>query len=104
MQSREENNFIFIRLFEDEDILEQIKNVCKKHNVKTAIVLSGIGQLKQTKLGFFKKKGDYCPESFDNPLELLTLSGNITKENTDYFYIFIQFLVMIKRKHLEDTF
>ncbi|KYK32026.1 MAG: hypothetical protein AYK22_00255 [Thermoplasmatales archaeon SG8-52-3] len=85
MQSKEENDFIFIRLFEDEEILEKIKSACKNHNVRTAIVLSGIGQLKQTKLGYFIKKENYSPESFDKPLELLSLSGNISKQKNDYF-------------------
>jgi predicted DNA-binding protein with PD1-like motif len=84
MQSKENNNIIFIRLFEDEEIIEQIEKACISHNVKTAVVLSGIGQIKNTKIGYFKEKGDYCPESFDKPLELLSLSGNICKQNNEY--------------------
>jgi predicted DNA-binding protein with PD1-like motif len=85
MDSKEKKNLIFIRLFENEEILDQIKKSCKDHNVKTAVILSGIGQIKNTKLGYFKKKGDYCPESFDKPLELLSLTGNICKQDNEYF-------------------
>jgi predicted DNA-binding protein with PD1-like motif len=84
MKSKEKDNIIFIRLFEDEDLLDQIKNVCIFHNVKTAVVLSGIGQIKHAKLGYFKQKGDYLPESFNKPHELLSLSGNINKQNNKY--------------------
>ncbi len=84
MQSKEKKNIIFIRLFEDEDVYEQIKKACKIHNVKTAVVLSGIGQIKHTILGYFKEKRDYSPESFNKPLEILSLSGNICKQNNDY--------------------
>lgn len=84
MQSKEKENIVIIRLFEDEDIYEQIKNVCEIHNIETAIVLSGIGQLKQVKLGYFKEKGNYSPELFDKPLEILSISGNICKIKDDY--------------------
>jgi len=84
MQSKEMKNIIFVKLFQDEDVYEQIKEACKLHDVKTAVVLSGIGQLKQVKLGYFKEKGDYSPELFNKPLEILSLSGNICKQNNDY--------------------
>ena len=84
MQSKEKDNFIFIRLFPNESIIDELEKACKKHDVKTAIVISGIGQLKNFKLGYFKKKNDYIPEGFKKPYELLSLSGNITKEGTDY--------------------
>ena len=84
MHSKEEENIVFIRLFEDEDMYEQIKKACKIHNVETAVVLSGIGQLKQVKLGYFKEKGNYSQELFDKPLEILSISGNICKKNKGY--------------------
>ncbi len=85
MESKEKKNIIFIRLFEDEDIYEQIKKACRTHNVKTAVILSGIGQIKHTILGYFREKGDYCPEAFNKRLEILSLSGNVCKQNKDYY-------------------
>jgi len=84
MQSKEKNNLIFIRLFPGENLNEEIKKACKNHDVKTAVIISGIGQLKNSKLGYFKKKDDYSPDVFDKPLELLSLSGNIYREGDDY--------------------
>ena len=84
MQSKETKNIIFMRLFPNEEINEQIKKVCKIYNVKTAVVLSGIGQVKNVKLGYFKKKGDYSPETFEKPLEILSLTGNICKQGNEY--------------------
>ena len=77
MQSKEEGNIIFIRLFSDEDLQEKVKEACRLYNVKTAVVLSGLGQLKKIQLGYFKEKNNYCPENFDEPHELLALTGNI---------------------------
>jgi predicted DNA-binding protein with PD1-like motif len=84
MQSKEKKNVIFIRLFPDEDINEQLKKACKLHEVKTAVVISGIGQFKKVQLGYFKEKGNYSSEIFEKPLELLSLTGNICKQGKNY--------------------
>lgn len=84
MQSKEKDNIIFIRLFTDEDLHKKLKEACKLYNVKTAVVLSGLGQLKKFRLGYFKEKNNYTPEKFDDPHELLSLTGNICQHNDDY--------------------
>jgi len=84
MQSKEKDNIIFIRLFPDEDLHEKLKEACKLHHVKTAVVLSGLGQLKKFRLGYFKEKNNYTPEKFDGPHELLSLTGNICQHNGNY--------------------
>lgn len=84
MQSKEENNLILVRLFSDEDIYQALKEVCLKHKVDTAVVLSGLGQLKQSTLGYFKEKGNYTPQEFVAPHELLSLDGIISHEAGEY--------------------
>lgn len=84
MQTKEKKNVIFVRLFPDEDINEQLKKACEFHDVKTAVVISGIGQLKNVQLGYFKGKGDYAPETFDGAFELLSLNGNICRQDGEY--------------------
>lgn len=88
MQSKEKNNLIFIRLLPNEDLHDQLKEVCKKHDVKTAVVLSGIGQLKQFQLGYFKEEGDYASETFNKPYELLSLTGNICFQDGEHLFHF----------------
>lgn len=84
MQYLEKNNIIFLHLFPDENINKAIIEVCKKTNVKTAVVLSGIGQAKNIQIGYFKEKGNYSEESFKKPFEILSLNGNIIKQNNEY--------------------
>lgn len=84
MQSKEKDDIVFIRLYKEENVNKKIKEVCKKHNIETAVVLSGIGQLKKIKLGYFKDKGNYTPKELNYPLELLSLSGNICKDKREY--------------------
>lgn len=84
MQSKEKDDLIFIRLFPDEDIHEKLIEACRSHNVKTAVVISGLGQLKKFQLGYFKEKKNYAPQRFDKPYELLSLTGSICSQNGDY--------------------
>ena len=84
MQSKEDNNIILLRLSPDEDLHDKLKEVCRLHNVKTAIILSGIGQLKKFQLGYYKKDNNYIYEFFDIPHELLSLTGNICTHGGDY--------------------
>lgn len=84
MESREVDNLIIARLFPGENLQEKLKEICQKYKVKTAIVLSGIGQLKDFKLGYFKNRGDYVPEFFSKVHEMISLSGIISKQDKDY--------------------
>jgi predicted DNA-binding protein with PD1-like motif len=80
MQTKENNNLIFVRLFPDENLHEKLVEACKKHKVKTTVVISGIGQLKNFELGYFKEKKEYKREKFDKPHELLSLNGTVCRQ------------------------
>lgn len=85
MQSQEKDNLIIARLFPGENVFEQLKEICKKHNLTTGIVISGIGQLGFVETGFFKAKGNYMNQKFAKPLEILSISGIIsTKEQNEF--------------------
>ncbi len=79
MESNELDNIVFARFFPNENIFEQLEKVCAKHRIETAVVVSGIGQLKSFELGYFKEKGNYVPEKFETPHELVNLSGMVSK-------------------------
>jgi len=84
MQSKEQDNLIFLRLFPGEDIYEGIREVCREYKVETAVVLSCLGQLSSFELGFFKEKGNYLPEKFIEPHELVMLTGNVSLQGEEY--------------------
>lgn len=85
MISSEQNNLIIARFFPNENVFEQLKNLCQKHNLRTGVVVSGIGQLGLVELGFFKEKGNYAPEKLESPMEVLNISGIISKNETSEF-------------------
>lgn len=93
MQFKEENNLIAVRLFPGEDLFKTLEEVCRKFDVKTAVIVSGIGQFKNISLGYFRKKGDYSPEEFSKPYEIISLTGNIAKQD-DSEYAFHMHVTM----------
>ncbi|MHC4725307.1 MAG: PPC domain-containing DNA-binding protein [Planctomycetota bacterium] len=84
MHTKEKDNLIFLRLFPDQDMFKKLQEACRRHGVETAIAISGLGQLKNFELGYFKEKGNYCLQLFKEPHELLSLTGNISKQNEEY--------------------
>jgi predicted DNA-binding protein with PD1-like motif len=108
MQSKQKNDLIFIRLFPNENIHEKLEEICRKYQLNTAVVISGIGQLKDFKLGYFKEKGNYIPQHFKTPHELLSLAGNICREKSEYKFHLHAVLGNVKKEtvggHLIEGF
>ncbi|PKK86308.1 MAG: DUF296 domain-containing protein [Thermoplasmata archaeon HGW-Thermoplasmata-1] len=69
--------------FEDgEDVINNYERLAEECGVDNAVVLSGIGMLRDAKIGYYKKndagKWDYEWKVFENEMELVSTSGNIT--------------------------
>jgi uncharacterized protein len=84
MEYKDTDSVIMIRLHHGEDLFESLKSVCGKCGVTTGVVVSGIGMLKQAELAYFVSSGRYAPALFPEPLELVSLSGTILKQDGDY--------------------
>ncbi len=86
MQIKEKNNLVILRMFPKENVFEGLVKALKECKVETAVFVSGIGQLKDVHLGYFKEKGDYQEQVFDKPLELLSLNGfaSLNQEQSEY--------------------
>jgi len=73
---------IFVRLFENEDLLEAISNTAKKTRINAGFFIL-IGTLREAKLGFYRQ-GKYEPIQIDEPVEIVSCIGNISlKEEKD---------------------
>jgi len=71
---------LFSRIFEDEDLLEGIKERAKESKVKAGLLFL-IGSLKEACLGFYEE-GEYKRVEVKKPLEIASCMGNISvKEN-----------------------
>lgn len=81
MKYRKENNLIFLKLEQDEMVFEKLKELCEREHIESAIVLNGIGMLKEFKLGYFNGK-DYVKKEVKEAQELVSMQGNIVKDES----------------------
>ena len=84
MEHSEDQGLIMVRLHQNEDLFESLENVCRACDVRTGVFLSGIGMLKQAELSFFVKQGRYATVLFREPLELVSLTGNVLLQDGEY--------------------
>lgn len=78
-------NTIVIRMDKDEEIIETLKKVCLKENVKLAS-LSAIGAIKQFKIGVYDvEKKQYFSKDYSGTYEIVSLLGNISTMNDEYY-------------------
>ena len=79
MKSSEEKNLIIAKLDDGENLFESLKEIIEKHGIKSGLVLSGIGMLRNFVLGYYDGS-EYQKKEFKDPCELLSLHGSITTE------------------------
>ena len=81
MISKKTGNNYIIRLDKGEKILESVKNFCAKNGIKCGY-FNGIGAASEAEFGFYiESKKKYNFELFRQPLEIVSLNGNITTLN-----------------------
>lgn len=81
---------LFLRIDKGEEIIECIKKVAEKENIKSASI-SGIGATDNFEVGIFNLESkNYNKFSFDDNHEINSLCGNITSfENKPYIHLHI---------------
>ncbi|MFH1502040.1 MAG: PPC domain-containing DNA-binding protein [Candidatus Eisenbacteria bacterium] len=84
MEYRDSDNIIFVRLHQGDDLFDSLRGVAGKCGLRVGVVVSGIGMLKQAELAYFVSSGRYAPVLFPEPLELVSLTGNIIFQDDEY--------------------
>ena len=81
LYKKQGSNFV-LRLEQGDDILKTLRDFSDTQKIKAAF-FEGIGSLYRAKLGHydFKDTKTYKYETFDEDLEILTLSGNVSIMN-----------------------
>lgn len=82
MLYKRSNCQLVIRLEQGDEVHSSLLEAAKACGIRQAIVISGIGQLGRTKLGFFTgADGKYSHQEFACAAEVLTLAGNICERD-----------------------
>jgi predicted DNA-binding protein with PD1-like motif len=75
----------FLRLFQEEDILESLQKFCQKHPNIEAGTIQGIGAVSRAQIGFFDGR-TYLKNFFEENLEILSLIGNIAENQVVHLH------------------
>ncbi|MFQ6107629.1 MAG: PPC domain-containing DNA-binding protein [Thermoplasmata archaeon] len=67
------------KLDKGEKLFPSLEELVQKHDIASGLVLSGIGMLRNVKLGYYSGE-EHKPRLFEKPRELLALHGSITTE------------------------
>ncbi len=81
---------IVAKIEPNEDIVDAIKELIKKHNIKSGL-LNVIGALKQFTIGYFDiETKEYNFKTFDEDIELISCMGNIAfKDNEPIIHLHV---------------
>jgi len=80
MELRAKDGTAVVKMNVGEDYITSLKEACSMLPGTGAVVVSSIGQFSSVSLGYYRGKGDYHPKVIEGPLELLNVSGIISKE------------------------
>ena len=92
MNYRKNGSAFVVRLSVGEDIVKAVTELCRRENIVCAQV-NGIGAVSRATVGFYDlAKGEYKPKTFDEPMEMVSLLGNMTrKDGEPYIHLHASF-------------
>ena len=67
---------LLVRLDKGEELHDAIRRL-GDHGINTAAITSGIGRIRETVIGFLDSEGIYQKVRFEEPMELLSMQGNL---------------------------
>ncbi len=90
MEYRKFNNQYVVRIQKNEEIMEQIKMLCQKENIKLGSI-TGLGAAKEVEIGLFNTETkEYKTTTVTGIFEITSLVGNIsTKDGETYLHCHI---------------
>ncbi|MEJ5227583.1 PPC domain-containing DNA-binding protein [Thermodesulfovibrio sp.] len=73
------------RLFRGDEIVASITNIAKEKGI-TAGLINGIGAVEMAKIGYYEQKTrKYMSQEFTEPMEILSLKGNVSIKDGEPF-------------------
>ena len=85
-----EDDMVVVKLKDGENVLESLRKKVSVHRVRSGLILSGIGMLREVTLGYFKGDGEYETIDRADPVELTSMQGNIAEtEKETVFHIHV---------------
>ncbi len=80
MHGKIEDKFIALKLDDGEELFECLEKAITEYDIKSGMIVSGIGMLADFEIGFFKD-GGYDWAVYDRPHELVAMHGSISTKD-----------------------
>lgn len=92
MEFREFDNYYVIRIEKGEEIVNSIKDLCLKEDIRLGSI-SGIAAANLIEIGLFNvDTKQYRTETFEGMFEITSLTGNITRKGDEvYMHMHVNF-------------
>ncbi|MBD3334719.1 MAG: DUF296 domain-containing protein [Candidatus Eisenbacteria bacterium] len=84
MDFRSKDDLILVRLHPGDIMPDALDEVSRRTEITSAVIASGVGMLRDVELSYFVGQGEYATHRFEDPLELVSLSGNISLQEDGY--------------------
>jgi len=76
MDYRRVGRDLFMRLDKGEELHGSVRSL-SAHGIRAAALTSGIGRVRNTTIGYLDSEGIYQKVTIDEPMELLSMQGNL---------------------------
>ncbi len=86
MHGKEENGFVVLKLNDGEDLFGCLKRAIGEFGIKSGIIVSGIGMLRDIEIGYFQD-GAYEWKTYEKPHELIAFHGSISTAGEEVIHI-----------------
>ena len=92
MEYKKFNNTYVVRINKGEEIVQKIKELCEKEDIKTAEI-TGLGASNLVEIGIFNvNTKEYKTTTFEGMFEITSLVGNVTRKDGEvYLHMHINF-------------
>jgi hypothetical protein len=98
MDYRKYGEVYYIRMDRGDEMIDQILDICRKENIKSA-TYSGIGGCGEAEIQtFIPETGEFEMQKLTGMLELISLSGNIVTDETEEYYHHTHAMFSFKNK------
>ncbi len=88
MHGKVEDKFIALKLDDGEGLFECLEKAIVEYDIRSGIIVSGIGMLADFEIGFFKD-GEYDWVIHEQPHELVSMHGSISTKDETMIHIHV---------------
>ncbi|MCK4757656.1 MAG: DUF296 domain-containing protein [Thermoplasmata archaeon] len=88
MHGKMNGNFVVLKLDEGEELFECLEKAIAEYDIKSGIIVSGIGMMVDFEIGYFED-GEYDWKVYEEAYELIAMHGSISTKGETMIHIHV---------------